>query len=89
MGILAWIVVGLIAGWLAKMVVPGEGPGGILGDLIVGIVGALIGGWVFNAFGHMGTTGINVWSILVAFVGAVILLLIVRAFTGRRGTVVR
>ncbi len=71
------------------MVVPGEGPGGILGDLIVGIVGALIGGWVFNAFGHMGATGINLWSILVAFVGAVILLLIVRAFTGRRGTVVR
>ncbi len=89
MGILAWIVVGLIAGWLAKMVVPGEGPGGIVGDLIVGIIGALIGGWVFNAFGHMGATGINVWSIVVAFIGAVILLLIIRAFTGRRGTVVR
>ncbi len=89
MGILAWIIVGIIAGALAKMVVPGEGPGGIIGDLIVGVVGALIGGWVFNAFGHMGATGINIWSILVAFIGAVILLFIIRAFTGRRGTVVR
>jgi uncharacterized membrane protein YeaQ/YmgE (transglycosylase-associated protein family) len=89
MGILAWIIVGIIAGALAKMVVPGEGPGGIIGDLIVGVVGALIGGWVFNSFGHMGATGINIWSILVAFIGAVILLFIIRAFTGRRGTVVR
>ncbi len=89
MGWWIWIVVGLIAGWLAKMVVPGEGPGGVIGDIIVGIVGALIGGFVFNAFGHVGVTGLNVWSILVAFIGAVILLLIVRALTGRRGTAVR
>lgn len=84
MDILAWIIVGIIAGWLAKSVVPGEGPGGILGDLIVGIIGAIIGGWVFNAFGHVGATGLNLWSIIVAFVGAVVLLLILRAITGRR-----
>jgi uncharacterized membrane protein YeaQ/YmgE (transglycosylase-associated protein family) len=89
MGWWIWIVVGLISGALAKMVVPGEGPGGIIGDIIVGIVGAVIGGWVFNAFGHAGVTGLNLWSILVAFIGAVILLFIVRAITGRRGTVVR
>jgi uncharacterized membrane protein YeaQ/YmgE (transglycosylase-associated protein family) len=83
MGILAWIIVGLIAGFLAKSVVPGEGPGGLIGDIIVGIVGALIGGWVFQAFGHFGVTGLNLWSILVAFVGAVILLLILRALTRR------
>jgi uncharacterized membrane protein YeaQ/YmgE (transglycosylase-associated protein family) len=84
MGILSWIIVGLIAGFLAKYVVPGEGPGGILGDIIIGMIGALIGGWVFNMFGNAGATGINLWSILVAFVGAVILLFILRAFSGRR-----
>jgi uncharacterized membrane protein YeaQ/YmgE (transglycosylase-associated protein family) len=83
-GIIAWIVVGIIAGFLAKAVVPGQGPGGVLGDLIVGIVGALIGGWLFNLFGHVGATGINLWSILVAFIGAVVLLWIIRALTGRR-----
>jgi uncharacterized membrane protein YeaQ/YmgE (transglycosylase-associated protein family) len=78
MSILSWIVVGVIAGFLAKYVVPGEGPGGVIGDLIIGMVGALIGGWVFNFFGHSGATGINLYSIVVAFVGAVILLFLVR-----------
>lgn len=83
MSILAWIVVGVIAGFLAKTVVPGEGPGGVLGDLIVGVVGALLGGWLFNAFGNPGVTGLNAWSIIVAFVGSVVLLLIFRLFTRR------
>jgi uncharacterized membrane protein YeaQ/YmgE (transglycosylase-associated protein family) len=83
MGILAWIVVGIIAGFLAKAVVPSEAPGGIIGDLVVGIVGALIGGWIFNMFGNPGASGLNLWSILVAFVGGVVLLLIVRLFTRR------
>ncbi len=86
MDIIAWIVVGIIAGFLAKSVVPGEGPGGVLGDLVIGIVGAILGGWLFNTFGHIGATGLNLWSILVAFVGGVVLLLIIRAFTGRRLT---
>jgi len=84
MGVIAWIIVGIIAGFLAKAVVPGEGPGGVLGDLVIGIVGALLGGWIFNAFGSIGATGLNLWSILVAFVGAVVLLLILRVITGRR-----
>lgn len=84
MGILAWIIVGLIAGWLAKMFVPGEGPGGVVGDIIIGVIGAVIGGFVFNLFGHAGAYGLNLYSILVALVGAIILLLIMRAFTGRR-----
>jgi uncharacterized membrane protein YeaQ/YmgE (transglycosylase-associated protein family) len=75
----AWIIVGIIAGALAKVVVKGEGPGGILGDMIVGIIGAIIGGWVFNFFGHTGATGINIPSIIVAFIGAIVLLLILRA----------
>src|SRR5580704_7133747 len=83
MSILAWLVVGVIAGFLARFAVPGEGPGGILGDLIVGIIGAIIGGWVFNFFGHVGANGINLYSIIVAFVGAVILLLLMRMFSRR------
>lgn len=84
MSILAWIVVGLVAGWLAKMVVPGEGPGGIIGDLLTGIVGAFIGGWLFTYFGHTGLTGLTFYSIMVAFVGAVVLLFILRLLTPRR-----
>ncbi len=84
MDLLAWVVVGIIAGFLAKLVVPGEGPGGVLGDLVVGVIGAIIGGWLFNAFGRPGLSGLSVWSILVAFVGGVVLLLILRLLAGSR-----
>ena len=60
---------------------------GVIGDIIIGIVGAFIGGWVFNFFGHVGVTGLNLGSIVVAFIGAVILLYIMRAFSGRRSVV--
>jgi uncharacterized membrane protein YeaQ/YmgE (transglycosylase-associated protein family) len=83
MSILEWIVIGIIAGFLAKSVLPGEAPGGILGDLVVGIVGALLGGWLFSTFGSPGVTGFNIWSLLVAFVGGVVLLFIVRLLTRR------
>src|SRR5690348_1286090 len=85
MYIVFWIIVGIIAGALAKMVVPGEGPGGILGDLIIGIVGALIGGFVAGALGI--AWGGWVGTTIVAFVGACILLFILRAVTTRRTTV--
>ncbi|MDQ6766324.1 MAG: GlsB/YeaQ/YmgE family stress response membrane protein [Candidatus Eremiobacteraeota bacterium] len=84
MGIISWIVVGIIAGFLAKVVMKGEGPGGILGDLVIGVVGAILGGWIWNFFGHVGATGINLPSIIVAFVGALILLFILRSIGGRR-----
>jgi len=85
MGILAWIVVGLIAGWLASRVMRGGGYG-LIGDIVVGIVGAVIGGFLAATFLKMpnAVNGINVTSILVAFVGAVILLAILRAVSGRR-----
>ncbi len=85
MGILAWIIVGLIAGWLAGLVVKGGGYG-IIGDIIVGIVGAIIGGFIAAyVFGIPGAVnGINLTSIIVAFIGAVILVLILRAVSGRR-----
>jgi uncharacterized membrane protein YeaQ/YmgE (transglycosylase-associated protein family) len=84
MSILIWLVVGLIAGYLARVVVPGEGPGGVIGDLVIGVVGALLGGWIFGFFGHSGVSGLNIYSIVVAFVGAVVLLFIARALSGRR-----
>ena len=78
MHLLFWIIVGIIAGALAKSAVPGEGPGGILGDLVTGIVGAILGGWIFQALmGHSYAGWIG--STIVAFVGAVVLLLILRA----------
>ena len=85
MGILSWIVVGLIAGWLAGLVVKGGGYG-CVGDIVVGIVGGLLGGWLASYFLHMGdpVTGINVQSIIVAFIGAVIFVVVLRLITGRR-----
>ena len=84
MGILTWIIVGLIAGALAKLIMPGDDPGGIIVTIILGIVGAFIGGFVFNLFGGSGVTGFNIWSLLVATVGAIILLAIYRAVAGGR-----
>ncbi|MBV8596606.1 MAG: GlsB/YeaQ/YmgE family stress response membrane protein [Candidatus Eremiobacteraeota bacterium] len=81
---ISWIVVGIIGGFLGRLVVKGEGPGGLFGDMIIGILGAILGGWVYNLFGHVGATGINIPSIICAFIGSVILLLILRAITGRR-----
>jgi len=85
MGILSWIVVGLIAGWLAGLVVKGGGFG-CVGDVIVGVVGGLLGGWLASSFFHMGDpiSGINIESIVVAFIGAVILIIILRLISGRR-----
>jgi len=83
LGILAWIVFGLIVGLVARWVVPGEAPGGIIGDVIVGVLGALIGGWIYSLFGHAGVTGFNLPSMVCAFIGAVVLLWLLRAIRGR------
>jgi uncharacterized membrane protein YeaQ/YmgE (transglycosylase-associated protein family) len=87
MGILLWIIFGIIVGAVARWIVPGEGPGGILGDLIVGIIGAFLGGWIFSLFGHLGVTGFNLGSFVCAIIGAVVLLWLLRALAGRRSTV--
>jgi uncharacterized membrane protein YeaQ/YmgE (transglycosylase-associated protein family) len=84
MGILALIVVGLIAGLLAKLVMPGDDPGGLILTTLIGIAGAVVGGFVVDILGGAGVTGFNIWSILVATLGAVILLAIYRLFAGRR-----
>lgn len=84
MGFLAWLIVGALAGWLASIVMKTNAQQGLLLDIIVGIVGAFIGGFVFNALGAPGVTGFNIWSVFVAFVGAIVLLGLLRLVTGRR-----
>ena len=83
MGIIAWIVVGLIAGALAKLIMPGDDPGGIIVTILLGIVGAFVGGFVVNLLGGAGVSGFNLWSIVVATLGAIILLTIYRMVAGR------
>jgi uncharacterized membrane protein YeaQ/YmgE (transglycosylase-associated protein family) len=81
--ILVWIIVGAIAGWLASVVMGTRGSQSLLEDIIVGVVGGVIGGFVLDALDIGGAvTGLNIGSIVVAFIGAVILLLILRAVRG-------
>ena len=79
MGLLSWIVVGLIAGWLAGLIMRGSGFG-LIGNIIVGVIGGLLGGWIASSLLHIGPgmSGINLGSILIAFLGAVVLLVILR-----------
>jgi uncharacterized membrane protein YeaQ/YmgE (transglycosylase-associated protein family) len=79
---LAWIIVGAAAGWLASLVMHSRL--GLFGDIIVGIIGALIGGFLFNAVGMAGVTGFNLWSVFVSFIGAIVLLGIARLLSGER-----
>lgn len=83
MSLVAWIVVGLVAGWLASQVIPSRM--GIIGDTVIGMLGALAGGFLFNEFGESGATGLNIYSIFVAFIGAVILLFVINLLTKRQG----
>ncbi len=81
MSILAWIVLGLIAGAIAKAVMPGNDPGGIIVTILIGIVGAFLGGFLGNMIAGSGLNGFSLWSILLAVVGAVLLLWIYRVAT--------
>jgi uncharacterized membrane protein YeaQ/YmgE (transglycosylase-associated protein family) len=81
MSIIAWIVVGIIGGFIGSMIVNRRGQG-ILGDLFLGVIGAVVAGWAFNHFGHSGVTGINLYSILVSAAGAIVLLVAYHAVRG-------
>jgi uncharacterized membrane protein YeaQ/YmgE (transglycosylase-associated protein family) len=83
MGIIAWVVLGLIAGFIASKIVNHTGSG-ILIDIVLGVVGALVGGFLFSMFGAVGVTGFNIYSMLVAIVGAVVVLWLYHALIGRR-----
>ncbi|HYM14250.1 MAG TPA: GlsB/YeaQ/YmgE family stress response membrane protein [Dehalococcoidia bacterium] len=86
MGILAWLVVGLIAGVVAKALMPGGGPGGIILTILLGIAGAFVGGFLASAFGFgSGVNGFDIRTIVVAIVGAMVLLLAYRLVTSASG----
>jgi uncharacterized membrane protein YeaQ/YmgE (transglycosylase-associated protein family) len=82
MSIIAWIILGLIAGFIASKLVNNAGEG-MLMDIILGIVGSVVGGWLFHAFGMPGVTGFNIYSLVVAVVGAAVFLIIYHALTRR------
>jgi uncharacterized membrane protein YeaQ/YmgE (transglycosylase-associated protein family) len=75
MGILGWIIIGIVAGWIAEQVTKSNM--GVLMNLVVGVVGAFVGGFLFSLVGGSGVTGFNVWSLVVATVGAIALLYVV------------
>lgn len=80
MGIIGWVILGGIAGWIASLIVDNKG-NGLLVNIVVGVIGAVIGGFIFNATGGEGVTGFNIWSFFVAVVGAVVLLWLVNLVT--------
>ena len=81
MGIISWIILGLIAGFIGSKIVNRTGEGIVL-DVILGVVGALIGGYLFSLVGAQGVTGLNLWSLLVAVIGAIVVLLVYRLIVG-------
>lgn len=83
-GILVWIIVGGLAGWAASKIVGTDKNQGALGNIVVGVVGALIGGFLVGLIGGEGFTGLNLWSFLVSLLGAVILLFLWKAMRGRK-----
>ena len=89
MSIIGWIILGGLAGWVASMIMGNNAEQGVLGNIVVGIIGALIGGFVVGLFGGEGITGFNVWSFVVAVLGAVIALWVMRAVKGSGKPAVR
>jgi uncharacterized membrane protein YeaQ/YmgE (transglycosylase-associated protein family) len=83
MGIISWIILGGIAGWIASKIMGTDASMGLMANIIVGIVGALIGGFLFSLIGASDITGFNLWSLFVAVIGSVVLLGLVKAMGGR------
>jgi uncharacterized membrane protein YeaQ/YmgE (transglycosylase-associated protein family) len=82
MGIVSWVILGLIAGFIGSQIVGRQGQGFLL-DIALGVIGAVVGGFLFSLFGASGVTGFNIYSMIVAVVGAVVVLLIYNAVVGR------
>jgi len=83
MGIISWIILGLIAGFIGSKIVHKQGQGSWL-NIALGIVGAVVGGFLFDLLGATGVTGLNIYSMIVAIIGSIVVLLIYNALTGRR-----
>jgi uncharacterized membrane protein YeaQ/YmgE (transglycosylase-associated protein family) len=81
---LAWIIFGGLAGWIASIVMKANASMGLLANIVVGIIGAFVGGFVFNLLGGSGVTGFNLYSLVVAVIGSIVLLWLMRIFTSRR-----
>lgn len=86
MGIIAWIVFGLIAGAIAKLLMPGKDPGGFIVTILLGIAGAIVGGFIGSALGLGGVSGFNLGSFIIAVIGAIVLLIIYRMVIRGRST---
>lgn len=84
MNFLVWIVFGAIAGWVASMVMKTNAKQGLMMDVVMGVVGAFVGGWLFEMFGQSGVTGFNLYSFVVAIVGAVVVIFIGRMVLGKK-----
>ena len=82
MSIIVWIIIGGLAGWIANMIMKTDGS--LVKNIVTGIVGALIGGFVMSFFGAAGFTGVNLWSFLVALIGSIILIAVINLLTGKR-----
>jgi uncharacterized membrane protein YeaQ/YmgE (transglycosylase-associated protein family) len=85
-GFIGAIIIGGLAGWVASMIMKTDGSMGILMNIVVGVVGAILGNLVLPLLGVSGTTGFSIWSFVVALIGALILLFVVKLFSGRRDT---
>ena len=83
MSIIAWIILGLIAGFIGSKIVNRSGQGLVL-DIVLGVVGAVVGGFIFSLVGADGVTGLNIYSLVVAVIGAIVVLVIYHAVAGRR-----
>jgi uncharacterized membrane protein YeaQ/YmgE (transglycosylase-associated protein family) len=83
MSIIGWIILGVIAGFIASKIVNKQGEG-LIGDLVLGVIGAVVGGFLFERFGIGGVDGLNLYSLVVSVIGAIIVLLIYHMIVGRR-----
>ncbi len=83
MGIVSWIILGALAGWIASKITGNDPEMGAIKNIIVGIIGAFIGGILVNLIGGQGITGFNIWSIVISIIGAVILLSVMNLFRRR------
>lgn len=84
MGIILWIIFGALVGWIASKIMKTDAEQGAILNVVVGAIGAVVGGWVMSMVGESGVTGFNIYSFLVALLGAVILIAIVKAFQSPR-----
>jgi uncharacterized membrane protein YeaQ/YmgE (transglycosylase-associated protein family) len=83
MSFIVWIVLGLIAGFIASKIINKRGDG-VIRDILLGVIGAVVGGWLFHVFGMSGVTGLNIYSLIVAVVGAVVVLVLYHAIRGSK-----